>query len=118
MERITSDYRFKDFRPQIKLFDLIPVIGLVTPLERDRKELGQSPRSYYLGDKFTTKEIAKIATFGVASWPDGTNRAANIRSCILATRNAAFAVYHLVVVPTVLLQTIPTIEQLAQRLSQ
>ncbi|MFA5932726.1 MAG: hypothetical protein WCV81_00500 [Microgenomates group bacterium] len=98
-EARTSDYHFKDFRPEMKLFpDLIPFVGLITVAERERRRENESAKSFYLLDflKMTKKDVLML---GVANWSESTSREAFIRSLVLAGRNVLFPSYHLLFVP-------------------
>ena len=86
-----SDYNFEDFSP-IKIFpDLIPVVGLITNSERERRIRRLSIRNFYFSD---LGDIKSWATLGTDGWPEPANRRASARGTLLAIRNAAFAAYH------------------------
>lgn len=99
-EAPTFEYHVEDWWPTIKPVDLIPVVGFFLPVERGRKERGESLAEAYLPWKSglfqqPKKEvIADLVSLGVAHWPEPTNRAANLRSQLMAARNGGFLGYH------------------------
>ena len=86
-----SDYR--DFGINIKIFpDLIPFIGLVTALERERRRIQTTPKDFYLGS--FKGDVLSYLSLGTSNWPPAEDARATVRGTLIAVRNASFAAYH------------------------
>lgn len=100
------DYHVRDWWPQIRWYDWVPVVGLVTAFERTRKQRGESLAETLIPWKDPTirkifeqepKDIAiDLISLGTAKWPESTTPAAHFRSILMAARNGFFPAYHLV----------------------
>ena len=102
-EKERSDYHVQDWWPTIKWYDWIPVVGLASNMERFRRESDESLAEGYLPWKFRMfqqdrKEVIKTpVSLGTHNWPEPTNKAASIRSNLMAARNMFFPLYHVLV---------------------
>lgn len=98
-----SDYRVQDWWPKFKLYDWIPLGGIVTFAERTRRNRGLSWREgYFPWTNLFIKDkradcIETLKSLGTANWPEPTDRAAYFRSVLMAIRNGAFPGYHVLV---------------------
>ena len=93
MDKGESDYKdWKSITCEVKPFpDLIPAVGMVTSLERERKREGKSPVDFYIKDMIDWEGIESLNT---QSWPKATDRKATLRGGALAVRNTVLGAYH------------------------
>lgn len=94
------EYHVKDWWPSIQAVDWIPLVGLVTSLERDRRVKGQPILETYFpviklfSERHRQEEIELLRYAGTKNWPKPADNAAALRSQAMAVRNMLFAVYH------------------------
>lgn len=90
-ERRTSDYRDISM-PNFRAFpDFIPVVGLVTYVERVRRASGESHREMAVN----TLRPENVISMGTKDWPQPKNWKDFLRQTQTSARNVAFVAYHM-----------------------
>lgn len=101
-ETRTSEYHYKDWWPNIQPVDFIPIVGMITLVERKRRKDGLPfadylpwRSSYFKGRKISTGEVvSEVLSPGTRNWPEPTSRAAALRANLMGARNASLCGYH------------------------
>ncbi len=103
-ERRTSDYSDISM-PNFRIFpDLIPGVGAITYIERNRRASGESVRESIA----STLHPDNVVSIGTKDWPEPTNWRALMRQQAMSIRNVGFSFYH---VSTTLAATIIAIDK-------